>query len=196
MNLDLKKAVEHHLEEIRLQIVILNEVFKLVGEPAEGQKCDAIEGPIKETDGIIAQASGVAFDACLIAAAQAVENYEIARYGTLREWAKVLGHTAVNDKSSQILGMEKAANAKLTGLAIETVNVEARTIHRSKERHPNGRLSCPSSQPSQTIQTWPRLPRIGQTMEQESSPIAESPCVPKEQLWPTERYSRSMARSA
>lgn len=124
-NPDLKKSVEHHLEETRQQITILNEVFKLIGEPAEGQKCDAIEGLIKETDGIISEASDVALDACLIAAAQAVEHYEIARYGTLREWAKVLGHTVVHDKLSQILDMEKAANAKLTGLAIQTVNVEA-----------------------------------------------------------------------
>ncbi len=77
---------------------------------------------MKETDGIIAEASGVALDASLIAAAQAVEHYEIARYGTLREWAKVLGMDEIHDLLSEILDMEKAANSKLTNLAVTTIN--------------------------------------------------------------------------
>lgn len=119
---ELKKAVEAHLEETKTQIKILNDVFKSIGEKPEGEKCDAIEGLIKETDGIIEEASGVALDACLIAAAQAVEHYEIARYGTLREWAKLLGHDEAHDLLTQILDMEKATNAKLTTLAVGTVN--------------------------------------------------------------------------
>ena len=75
-----------------------------------------------ETDGIIEEATGVALDACLIAVAQAVEHYEIARYGTLREWAKVLGMTEAHDLLSEILDMEKAANSKLTNLAVTSVN--------------------------------------------------------------------------
>lgn len=119
---ELKKAVETHLEETKKQITILKDVFKSIGEKPEGEKCDAIEGLIKETDGIIKEASGVALDACLIAAAQAVEHYEIARYGTLREWAKLLGHDEAHDLLTQILDMEKATNAKLTTLAVGTVN--------------------------------------------------------------------------
>lgn len=119
---ELKKAVETHLEETKKQITILKDVFKAIGEKPEGEKCDAIEGLIKETDGIIKEASGVALDACLIAAAQAVEHYEIARYGTLREWAKLLGHDEAHDLLTQILDMEKATNAKLTTLAVGTVN--------------------------------------------------------------------------
>ena len=119
---ELKKAVETHLEETKKQITILKDVFKSIGEKPEGEKCDAIEGLIKETDGIIKEASGVALDACLIAAAQAVEHYEIARYGTLREWAKLLGHDEAHDLLTQILDMEKAANAKLTTLAVASVN--------------------------------------------------------------------------
>ena len=92
-----------------------------------GVKCDAIDGLIKETDGIIKEASGVALDACLIACAQAVEHYEIARYGALREWAKVLGHTEAHDLLSQILDMEKAANSKLTGVAVGAVNLTKAT---------------------------------------------------------------------
>ena len=121
-NADLKMAVTQHLEETKQQIVLLKKVFAAIGEKAEGVKCDAIEGLIKETEGIIGEASGAALDAMLIGAAQAVEHYEIARYGTLREWAKVLGHTEAHDLLSQILDMEKAANAKLTSMAVETVN--------------------------------------------------------------------------
>jgi ferritin-like metal-binding protein YciE len=119
---DLKKAVELHLEETKKQVSILKKVFTSIGRTAEGEKCDAIEGLIKETDGIIEEASGIALDACLIAAAQAVEPYEIARYGTLREWAKVLGQDEAHDLLSQILDMEKATNAKLTSLAVDSVN--------------------------------------------------------------------------
>lgn len=119
---ELKKAVEHHLSETKEQIKILDKVFKSIGETASGEKCDAIEGLIKETEGIMKDASDVALDAALIAAAQAVEHYEIARYGTLREWAKDLGHTEAHDLLSQILDMEKAANAKLTNLAVDTIN--------------------------------------------------------------------------
>jgi ferritin-like metal-binding protein YciE len=119
---DLKKAVEHHLKETKEQIKLLEKVFSSIGETASGEKCDAIAGLIKETDGIIEEASGVALDAALIGAAQAVEHYEIARYGTLREWAKVLGHSKAHDLLTQILDMEKAANAKLTSMAVEAVN--------------------------------------------------------------------------
>lgn len=121
-NAALKKAVEHHLDETKEQIKLLDKVFKSIGENAEGEKCDAIEGLIKETEGIIKEASGVALDAALTAAAQSVEHYEIARYGTLREWAKVLGYDEAHDLLTEILDMEKAANAKLTSLAVESLN--------------------------------------------------------------------------
>ena len=121
-NADFMALVQTHLAETRQQIVILDKVFAAIREKPVGVKCDAIEGLIKETEGLITEASGVALDACLIGAAQAVEHYEIARYGTLREWAKVLGHTAAHDLLSEILDMEKAANSKLTSLAVGAVN--------------------------------------------------------------------------
>ena len=119
---ELKAAFEHHLEETRAQIKTLDKVFKSIGEKAAGEKCDAIEGLIKEADGLMKEATGAALDAALIGAAQAVEHYEIARYGTLREWAKELGHSEAHDLLSQILDQEKAANATLTGLAVKKVN--------------------------------------------------------------------------
>lgn len=121
-NAKLKGAVEDHLSETKEQIKLLKKVFASIDQEPEGEKCDAIEGLIKETDGIIDEASGVALDAALVAAAQAVEHYEIARYGTLREWAKVLGRDEAHDLLTQILDMEKAANAKLTSMAVETIN--------------------------------------------------------------------------
>lgn len=121
-NADLKAAFTDHLAETKEQITLLDKVFASIKEKAVGEKCDAIEGLIKEADGLMKEASGPALDAVLIGAAQAVEHYEIARYGTLREWAKQLGHAEAHDLLGQILDQEKAANAKLTGLAVQSVN--------------------------------------------------------------------------
>ncbi len=115
---DLKSAFEEHLKETKEQVKILQKVFASIDQPSEGEKCDAIEGLIKEAEGIMEEASGEALEACLIGAAQAVEHYEIARYGTLREWAKQLKNDEAHDLLSKILDMEKAANAKLTGIAV------------------------------------------------------------------------------
>ena len=119
---ELKKAVEDHLAETKDQITKLKQVFKSIGAEARGEKCDAIEGLIKESEGIMEEASGTALDAGLLAAAQAVEHYEIARYGSLREWAKVLGHEEAHTLLSEILDQEKAANNKLTNLAVTSLN--------------------------------------------------------------------------
>lgn len=121
-NSELKAAVDGHLEETKGHIKTLEKVFKSVGLKPEGEKCDAMDGLIKETDGIIEEASGIALDVALIAAAQAVEHYEIARYGTLREWAKELGHEEAHGLLTSILDEEKAANNKLTALAVTAVN--------------------------------------------------------------------------
>lgn len=121
-NGDFKALIDAHLAETKQQVKLLDKVFASIGEKSEGVKCDAMDGLIKETEGIMEEATGVALDASLIAAAQAVEHYEIARYGTLREWAKVLGHSEAHDLLTQILDMEKAANSKLTGLAVTVVN--------------------------------------------------------------------------
>lgn len=118
----LKQAVADHLEETKGQVKTLEKVFKSLGKEANGEKCDAIEGLIKETESIIDEATGEAKNAALLAACQAVEHYEIARYGTLREWAKVLGHSEAHDLLTEILDQEKAANSKLTNLAVSDIN--------------------------------------------------------------------------
>lgn len=121
-NAELKTAIDGHLKETKGHIKTLEAVFKSIGQEAKGEKCDAMDGLLKETDGLIEEASGHALDVALIGAAQAVEHYEIARYGTLREWAKVLGHDEAHALLTSILDEEKAANAKLTALAVTTVN--------------------------------------------------------------------------
>lgn len=78
----LKTAISDHLEETRGQVQTLEKVFNSIGKKASGEKCDAIEGLIKETEGIMDEMTGEARNAALLAACQAVEHYEIARYGT------------------------------------------------------------------------------------------------------------------
>ena len=121
-NAELTQAVEVHLKETKDQIRVLKSVFASVGQEPSGEKCDAIEGLLKEADGLMEEASGPALDAGLLAAAQAVEHYEIARYGSLREWAKVLGHDEAHNLLTSILDQEKAANNKLTAIAVNSVN--------------------------------------------------------------------------
>ena len=126
-NDDLKAALQHHLKETKDQIKVLGEVFKSIGKTAKGEKCDAIEGLIKECEGVIEASKGpVAMHAAIIGCCQAIEHYEIARYGTLREWAKTLGEQNAHDLLSGILDQEKAANHTLTHLAVTEVNSGAR----------------------------------------------------------------------
>ncbi|MGE0813980.1 MAG: ferritin-like domain-containing protein [Vicinamibacterales bacterium] len=120
---DLKAALEHHLEETRQQIETLGRVFASVGEQPSGQKCAAMAGLIKECDGVIGDATGApARNAAVIGCCQAIEHYEIARYGTLREWAKALGHTEAHELLTGILDQEKKANHTLTHLAVTSIN--------------------------------------------------------------------------
>lgn len=122
-NTGLKDALKEHLSETKNQVATLKKVFKSIGAEAKGEKCDAIEGLIKECEGVIDEAKGaVARNAGIIGCCQAIEHYEISRYGTLREWAKALGHDEAHQMLGDILDQEKAANNKLTALAVESVN--------------------------------------------------------------------------
>jgi ferritin-like metal-binding protein YciE len=121
-NPDLKTALDAHLKETKGHITTLDQVFESIGKKSAGVKCDAMDGLLKEADGLLEEAEGKALDAAVIGAAQAIEHYEIARYGTLREWAKQLGHDKAHSLLGSILDEEKAANSKLTSLAVESVN--------------------------------------------------------------------------
>lgn len=120
---DLKAAFEKHLQETEGQVERLVQVFELIGKPARGKTCPAIDGILEEGQEILEEFKGSdALDAGLLAAAQAVEHYEIARYGTLRSWALQLGKPDVAQLLEQTLAEETATDEALTQLAEGNVN--------------------------------------------------------------------------
>jgi ferritin-like metal-binding protein YciE len=123
----LRKGFEKHLAETEKQVTRLEQVFKSIGETARAKTCKAMQGLVKEGAEIIEEdAEPDVKDAALIAAAQKVEHYEIATYGTLVTWAKLLDHTRAAALLSQTLGEEKATDEKLSALA-ESCGNEAAT---------------------------------------------------------------------
>lgn len=122
----LTAAFETHEQETQAQYERLTEVFDAIGKKPRGKTCDAIEGIIAEAQEIMDEFKGSpALDAGLLAAAQAVEHYEIARYGTLKAWAEQLGLKDAARLLDQTLQEETATDAALSDLA-ETVNAAAR----------------------------------------------------------------------
>lgn len=123
---ELKAAFEKHRDETEWQIEQLQQVFDLIGKRAMGETCDAIEGILAEGDEILEEYEGTdALDAGLIAAAQAVEHYEITRYGTLKRWATLLGHDDAATLLDGILQQESQTDEDLTALADARVNEKA-----------------------------------------------------------------------
>ena len=123
---DLKAAFAKHERETRGQVARLQKVFKIIGKPARGKTCDAINGITDEGTEIMKEFKGApALDAGLLASAQAVEHYEIARYGTLRTWAEELGLDDAAQLFQATLEEEKATDKNLTSLAKSVVNVDA-----------------------------------------------------------------------
>ena len=122
----LKQGFETHLRETENQIERLHQVFELEGMKPKGVTCPAIDGIIKEANEVAGEvADKQVLDAALIAAAQAVEHYEIARYGTLVAWAKQLGKTECATLFQATLDEEEATDAKLTQLAENGINAHA-----------------------------------------------------------------------
>ncbi|CAN7475838.1 MULTISPECIES: YciE/YciF ferroxidase family protein [Neorhizobium] len=122
----LKAAFEKHREETEGQIDRLKQVFEIIGKRAQGKTCPAIDGIIEEGEEILDEFKGTpALDAGLLAAAQAVEHYEISRYGTLRAWAQQLGHRDAVTLLEQTLAEESKTDEALTALAKTAVNTAA-----------------------------------------------------------------------
>ncbi|CDZ48298.1 YciE/YciF ferroxidase family protein [Neorhizobium galegae] len=122
----LKAAFEKHKEETEGQIDRLKQVFEIIGKRAQGKTCPAIDGIIEEGEEILDEFKGTpALDAGLLAAAQAVEHYEISRYGTLRAWAQQLGHRDAVTLLEQTLAEESKTDEALTALAKTAVNTAA-----------------------------------------------------------------------
>lgn len=122
----LKQGLEAHLGETKNHVKRLEQVFKQHGVEAKGVNCPAIDGIIEEADEIVGEvADKQVLDAAIIAAGQAVEHYEMTRYGTLVAWAKQLGRADCAALLQQNLDEEKAADKKLTTLAEGNVNAKA-----------------------------------------------------------------------
>jgi len=129
---ELKEAFEMHLHETEEHVRRLEQVFKLMNQPAKGKKCKAMQGLVEEGEELIDEEEG---DAALICAAQKVEHYEIASYGSLESWAKLMGEQEVADLLGETLSEEKAADEKLTGIAEQTINIEENEQEEEEEEH-------------------------------------------------------------
>lgn len=123
---DLKAAFEKHRDETEGQIERLQQVFEIIGKRAQGKTCDAIEGILAEGEEILEEyKDSDALDAGLISAAQAVEHYEITRYGTLKRWATLLGYADAADLLDETLQEESKTDESLTALADAKANPKA-----------------------------------------------------------------------
>ena len=122
---DLKSALEEHLEETRGQVTRLEKIFKSLGSKAEGKECPALKGLVEETEELMSEASAQVMDAGLIGCAQAVEHYEMARYGTLKAWAEQLEMDDAAELLEETLEEEQAADEKLSELALSGLNEQA-----------------------------------------------------------------------
>jgi ferritin-like metal-binding protein YciE len=122
----LRAAFEKHEAETEVQIDRLEQIFELLGKPARGKKCDAIEGILDEGKEVMEEYKKTpALDAGLLAAAQAVEHYEISRYGTLKTWAGQLSMREAVKLLDETLAEEKKTDEALSKLAMSAVNAEA-----------------------------------------------------------------------
>lgn len=123
----LAKAFEKHTKETEGQIQILDQVFEIMGEKAEGKKCEAMAGIVKEAESVIKDTENDSYtrDAGLVLAGQKTEHYEIASYGALVEFAKQMGETKVAQLLQKILEEEKKTDVTLTMISEDDVNEEA-----------------------------------------------------------------------
>ena len=125
-NRELATALRNHLKETENQVARLDKVFENLGQSPKGTDCPAIDGLIKEANDVAGEIEEKAvLDAAVIGSAQAIEHYEISRYGTLIAWAEELGYANVTGLLNTNLKEEKAADEKLNGLAEAKVNRKA-----------------------------------------------------------------------
>ncbi|TPG33916.1 ferritin-like domain-containing protein [Flavobacterium pectinovorum] len=122
----LSSTIIEHRAVTENQIVRLQKVFNVLGENAEGKKCEAMAGLLKEGDAILQETvPGAVRDAGIISASQKIEHYEIATYGTLAAFAKTLGENEVAKLLTQTLSEEKEADCLLNDIALNTINIVA-----------------------------------------------------------------------
>jgi ferritin-like metal-binding protein YciE len=143
-NRELTTGLRDHLRETEIQVARLEQVFERLGQEPKGVDCPAIDGLITEADEVAGEVEDKkVLDAAIIGSAQAVEHYEISRYGTLIAWAKELGHDNVVSLLNANLKEEKATDKKLNGLAEGGVN--RRATGRTASRTPTRRAAASSA---------------------------------------------------
>jgi ferritin-like metal-binding protein YciE len=131
------QAFEAHVAETEAQVERLEEIFELLGKAPRGKTCPAIDGIIEEGEEIMKEAEDdTVRDAGMLAAAQAVEHYEITRYGTLKSWANKLGMTDAAALLDATLQEEKSTDVKLSELAESEINVEAEQGDDEEDKKP------------------------------------------------------------
>ena len=145
----LKRAFETHLEETLGQIKRLEEVFAGLDEQVRGKHCDGIAGIIEEGKSIMEEDfADSTMDACLIAAGQRAEHYEMAAYGTLVAWARAMGHDEAADLLQENLDEEKAADEKLSSLAEGGINQDAAEAAHPEDEEADDEESTPARKTS------------------------------------------------
>ncbi len=123
---ELRTALQEHLEQTREHALRLEQIFHMHGEDVKSEKCEGMKGIISEGDDLVGKnAEPAVRDAAIISAAQKVEHYEIAGYGTARTYAEQMGHTEAAGLLQKTLEEEGAADKKLTQIATSRANVEA-----------------------------------------------------------------------
>lgn len=132
----LKTAFEEHLDETKNQVERLEEVFATIDEKPTRKTCKAMKGLLEEGQELIEEDAG---DAALIAGAQKVEHYEIASYGSLAAWARLMGNKEAADLLEETLDEEKAADEKLTEIAETAVNAEDNEEEEEEEPKAGGK---------------------------------------------------------
>jgi len=133
-NAKLRSAFETHLKETQGQIARLEQVFASLDEKVRGKHCDGIAGIIEEGKSVMGEDfDETTMDACLIAAGQRAEHYEMAAYGTLVAWAQAMGHAEAAKLLQQTLDEEKAADKKLSSLAEGGINQSAADVAHPEE---------------------------------------------------------------
>jgi ferritin-like metal-binding protein YciE len=139
-NPKLRQAFESHLQETQAQVARLEQVFEGLEEKARGKHCEGIAGIIEEGKAVMQEDfDETTMDACLIAAGQRAEHYEMAAYGTLVAWAQAMGHTEAATLLQQTLDEEKATDKKLSALAEGGINQGAAdTAHPDDDEEPVG----------------------------------------------------------
>jgi ferritin-like metal-binding protein YciE len=158
---DLRAAFESHLRETQGQIERLEQVFESLDEKVRGKHCDGMAGIIKEGSSILEEDfEDVTMDACLIAAAQRAEHYEMAAYGVLVAWANGMGHTEAAGLLQENLDEEKAADEKLNSIAEGGVNQEAAdAAHPSDEEEEDEEEERPTGRAGRGVVAAMRKPQ-------------------------------------